>query len=192
MFPFKFELRIKNDLLTKRMERRVNREVKEVLQQVAIMHKVRHIPRHFTRQAYSLYTGLNIHKKKTGDPLVFSGHLKSIVKGQKPEVGGTARQSWLRVRFGRPAQYTGQKLRQKVLARIKTLRKLGVRETWKEAEGNVLKKAGYGAKLRNYIRRNLTTLRGSEQQFLQSFAKKELVKRIKANTGRTVEVVRIY
>ena len=94
MFPFKFEFRINNELLTKRMERRVKKEVKEVLQQVAILHKIKHIPRHFTRKAYTLYPAAYAgRKKKVGRPLVESGNLEKIVTSQQPVVGGTSRQA---------------------------------------------------------------------------------------------------
>lgn len=191
MFAFKIKVEINNELLTKRQERVFDQLMKVNLQDTLLFWKRRFLARHFDRIAYNLYPREYRKKKRKGDPLVLSGHLKKHVLSQPGKVTGTSRRATMTLGLGRPAQYTGKLLKQKVIQRMAWLRSMGVRETYREAEAGILRSAGYGAKLVKMFQEMLTVIRGSEQQAMSKFLRDRIVRAFKTFTGKSeVTIIR--
>ena len=165
-------IEVQNDLLTARTKRAVNKIQKRALWFALKWWHRNFAKRHFTRQGHGLYREVyGRSKKKRGRPLYVSGHLETVILGQPGRVTGTASRATLRLRLGLPAQYTGQRLRLKVLSRIAAQLSRGIIEDYRTAEGNVLKRGGYRKELRDYFEKMLTAVHPSEV--------KELVRIIK-------------
>ena len=191
MFVWNFEIRINNKLLTARAQRVMNRIMKKALEKALLFWKDKFLKRHFQRTAYSLYPAVYVKRKKTGDPLVVSGHLERTVTNRPGRTSGTAKRITLYLGLGRPVQYHGRQLSAKVVARMATLRKQGVPETYRDARRAILSKAGYNTFLKKYFQKHLSTIRGTEQQAMATVVKKHIVKEMKTEVSQTVETIRI-
>jgi hypothetical protein len=155
--------------------------VKRTLQQVMAEQHNRYIKRHFTRQAYSLYRFDYPKRKKAGLPFVKSGTMRDRLTQRRGvrDVRGTSRTAHLVVKFGRPPQYTQTDINRKI--RILMVAK---NMTYQQARGQVMRKAGYSAKVKRQIQRGATALNGGEARSLRKFMHDTIVFHMQASGGR--------
>ncbi|GAG21866.1 unnamed protein product, partial [marine sediment metagenome] len=122
------------------------------------------------------------HRKRSGEPYVESGTLRSrmIRKRTAGEVTGTSRRVTLRLKFGRPPKYTEEVIRKMIAREMRKGR------TFKQAQRKVYRQANYSREMREQAQRDLTVVAGGEMRSLRVFMRKKLGKKLSARGGKMI------